>query len=226
MSLLVTGSPQFETQDDQGRGNGVSAIPQWQYEVSTESLPANSLDFSALGIDPILSNTIAKIRSIFVSVHASNSPQILSTTILHDFTCFILHRLLSLRPSTSLASDTGHANISECVGAAMAIYMFIAHGPTYYSHAAILNSLLLQVRYNLEFLSTSGVPEPLILWVLSVGAVAAAGTDEILWFRERVSTLCTKLDLRCWEDFQEYLNRVLEPKPENLFQQLWREIVT
>ena len=93
--MLVTGSPQFDTQNNFGEGDGVCAIQQWQWQFSMENTNLYLLDFDVLGLDPILGNTVNRLRPI---LQMAEDPTVLSTTDLHDLTCFILRRLLSLPP--------------------------------------------------------------------------------------------------------------------------------
>ena len=228
VALLVTGSPQFEAQDDNGTGTGVSTIPQWRYEFPVEHHDADLLDLDSLGIDPVLSSVIMRARFIFGAFHLSERPQSLSNTVLHDLTCYTLHRLLNLHPFASLDSALGCANISECLRISISMYMLIVHGPIYYSHAAILFSLLLKLKNNIESPAFADASESLILWILSVGSVAATGTYESNWFREQAAALCKKLNVRRWADLENHLKRTLwlESKSAALFQQMWEDMIT
>lgn len=224
--MLVTGSPQFEAQDNFGGGNGVCAIHQWQCSFSMESSGSNLLDLDALCLDPVLKNILIRLRSIFGQCKMSGDKVTLSTTDLHDLTCFILHRLLHLPHFTSV--DSQSATTSECLRYGAAIYMFLIHGPTYYSHANILNSLVLQLKHHLDSLiSSDGSQESLLLWVLSVGNVASIGTNERPWFRGQAAAVSAALGIRCWEDVEVHLKRVLwlESRCRLLFKQTWEDIV-
>ena len=226
MSLLVTGSPQFEAQDEYGTGNGVWSIQQWQSNLPVEQPSPELLVFGELGLDPILEHTITAVQSIFSARRSSNNPGELSTTDLHDLTCFFLHRLLGLHPFTG--DDSRSAHTSECLRYGVSIYMFLVHGPTYYSHASILHSLLLQLKLHLESLITSKPQNAFLLWLLSVGAVAATETNESKWFRERVTALSTEMGIQYWEDFKAHMERILwfKARAQVLFQQMWEEIIT
>lgn len=222
--MLVTGVPQFGTQNDFGEGDGVSAIPQWQCQFPMVNQNPNLLDIDTLGLDPILRNTFNRLRSVFCGFQASENPVILSTTDLHDLTCFILHRLLSM-PNL----DAPLPNISECLRYGVSLYMFITHGPTYYSHVCILNTLVLQLEYHLcSLLSFVEGQESLVVWLLSVGAVASIGTSESKWFRERAAKVSTALGIQYWDHVETHLKKVLwlERTNEDLFQQIWEEIMT
>lgn len=223
MSLLVTGSPQFETQDDFGRGDGICALQQWQSQFLIKDKDLNLLDFDALGFDPDVGNIVNRLRSLFDD-STSHGPVILSATDLHDLTCFALHRLLSLPPFT----DAQSSNTSECLRHAVAAYMFIVHGATYYSHVHILNALITQLQFHLESLLSSGeCQDSLLLWYVSVGTVASTGTNESHWFRRKAIALSVALGLQCWDDVETHLKRVLwfEARSQVLFQRVWEGIL-
>ncbi|KAG0651509.1 hypothetical protein D0Z07_1534 [Hyphodiscus hymeniophilus] len=222
VSLLVTCLPQFEAQDDSGAGDGVSTIQEWQLELPLDQ-DASFLDLSGLGIDPVVERTLTRLRCIF-GERSSKHPGLMSTTDFHDLTCFILHRLLNLHPPTSV--DPFSANTSECLRFGITIHMLTAHGPTYYSHANFLRSLLLQFKHHLEHLDLLDAPDSFMLWSFSIAAVAAIGMNELHWFREQLSALFARLNLRYWEDFKTHLKKVLwlEARSEIWFQQLWEEI--
>ncbi|PMD59819.1 uncharacterized protein K444DRAFT_401091 [Hyaloscypha bicolor E] len=220
VSLLVSGSPQFETQDDFGEGNGICAIQQWQRPFSSECNDPNLLDFDALGLDPALCNIVNRLRCILHDL------AILSVTDLHDLTCFTLHRLMSLPPHTGVESQS--PNISECLQYSISAYMLILQGATYYSHAHILNALVIQFQPHLGPLSSIGeCQDSLLLWLLSVGAVASTGTNENYWFRGEAAAVSAALDIQCWGDVEAHLKRILwhETRSRDVFQQIWKEIL-
>jgi hypothetical protein len=218
--LLVTGSPQFETQDDFGRGNGICALQQWQFPISIEDENQSLLDFDTLSLDPIVGNIANRLRSIL------HSPTTISATDLHDLTCFILHRLLSLPPLASVDSPSSYT--SECMRYAISAYMFIIHGPTYYSHLHVLNTLIIQLKFHLSLmLSLGGCQDSLLLWFLSVGVIASTGTNESRWFRIEARTVAETLGVQRWEDIEVHLRRILwlETRSRVLFQETLKEIL-
>jgi hypothetical protein len=220
VSLLVTGSPQFKTQDDLGGGNGISAIQQWQRPFSSETKQQNLLDFNNLGFDPALCNIVNRLRSVL------HDPEILSVTHLHDLTCFTLHRLMSLPPLRGVESPS--QSLSECLRLAVSAYLFILQGPTYYSHAHILNALAIKLASHLSPLSPLvECQDSLLLWLISVGAVALADMKETNWFRVQAAAVSAALDIQCWNAIETHLKRViwLETRSQPIFQQVWEEIL-
>jgi hypothetical protein len=222
---LITGSPQFDTQDDSGRGDGVSTIQQWRRQVSKGHSESDLLDFDLVDIDPILANTVTRLRAVLGADRSSNGSVILSTTDLHDLTSFILHRLLSLPPFTNL--DPQSISSSEGLRYGVLIYMLIIHGPTYYSHANILSALVLHLKYHLgQLLSSVGRHDFLPIWLLSVGALASLGTDEEPWFRGRCVEVSIPLGACRWDVIETYLKRVLWVQSSvPAFQHMWEDII-
>ena len=95
--MLVKGSPQFETQDDFGRGDGISSIPQWHYSSNPFQQKPDMLNLDGFDLDPELQNILNRLRDISRQprmTDSSNIPTILSPSDLHDLTCFVLHKLL------------------------------------------------------------------------------------------------------------------------------------
>jgi hypothetical protein len=226
--MLVIGSPQFETQDDFGQGDGVYAIPRWTCDLDQIHLDPGLIDLSDL--DLTVRNIFVRLRGIFSQSKAPDMLEmstVLSTTDLHDLTLFALHRLLCLPPFANI--DHRSAALSESMRYGASIYMFIVHGPTYYSHAVILNSLLVQLRYHLgPLISSDSLHHSLLLWLLSVGNVASVGTNESDWFRGQATGVSAVLGIRCWEDVEVHLKRVLylQPGCRVLFQQIWETAIT
>ena len=205
------GSPQFETQDDLGLGCGISTIPQWYSQSAQSAEVFNFSDLFKCDLDSPLTDIIDRLRMIF---HIPDSLSI-STTDLHDLTCFVLHRLLLLSPSTN--------SMSECLRFATCVYMFIIHGPTYYYHAVILKSLILKLKIRLEFLPPSETSNALSIWLLFVGMTGAIGTEHHNWFVEKLRVVAIKRSLRSWDDVEPLLQTILWMKttPGSLFQQAW-----
>ncbi|KAM0273230.1 hypothetical protein ACHAQH_008366 [Verticillium albo-atrum] len=145
-SMLIMGHPQFDTQNDVGIGDGIPPIPEWQMESAT--LGDHLIDLSSYEIDDAVSNVINRLRNVFQK--AQHAP--FSTTRLHDLTCFVVHRLLLSKPDPSEASSSP---LNECIRYATILYMFIIQGPTYYSHAVIMNEVIAGLIENYDRLGSS-----------------------------------------------------------------------
>ncbi|KAF8853142.1 hypothetical protein BDZ45DRAFT_598946 [Acephala macrosclerotiorum] len=219
VSMLVTGSPQFQTQDDSGFGSGVGPILQWQLASTNPAPRENSL--GDLDLDPVMSNILTRLRNIFHDPRLSQ----LTNTELHDLTCFVVHRLLLLPPFSP--ADPKRSATSECLRFALALYTLIVHGTTYYSHADLANRIMAQLETSFKALAwTDFVPDSLSLWVLSVRMEASNGTGDDQWFIDQACTATVALSLHKWEDVLIRLKSILWIRPQGeLFRQRWEEVL-
>lgn len=218
--MLVIGSPQFETQDDFGNGDGIAPIDQWQTAVPPSLQFSDSSSRSDLGIDPALGDIVARLRIILEpSGDTSDNPTSLSTSDLHDLTCFVLHRLL--RPHTA------HNDWSEALGLALSLYMFIMHGPTYYSHLGILYKLVHQLQHHIQALAIISCYDDLVLWCLTVGMLASMGTDNHTRWASQALGLSKTLGLCCWDDIERRLQIILpvDATSRSIFRTVWKPLI-
>lgn len=215
VSMLVTGSPQFGVQDDFGNGDGIAPIDLWLPALKTEHKPDIPgltdfhIDFSLRDI---------QIRLGVILNPTVSSGAYISTNDLHDLTCYVLHKLL-------LPFPTELTSISESFRYALATYMFIIHGPTYYSHAAILHNIVLQLRYHLQAAITSNKKDSsLLIWCLSVGMSASIGTDANDWFMTHATTLARSEGLETWESVESCLQSILaiDAQSKAIFHTAWQ----
>jgi hypothetical protein len=226
--MLVMESPQFQTQYDNGSGHGISKTPQWELISLQEVQTQDPLYLSTLDVDPEIQRTLTSLRIFFGkcgSAQGSTSARLdtrLDTTDLHDLACFILHKLLATHsfqvPTTS---------ISECIRFASSIYMLVIHGPTYYSHAAILRKLVLKLQYYMQRLTLpAATHRSLQIWLFSIGIVASLGTPEYAWFAKQTAALSTSLNPRSWQSVKPLLKNVLwiDNGYEILFRQAWEQV--
>ena len=190
--MLIMGFPQFETQDDLGTGKGIPPTPEWQWDPTD---PADNLPQPrTLGIDCAVSNAFARLRNIGLRTRRTQLPNIR----LHDLTSFVIHRLLPTPLELSSAPSTP---ITECIRNAIILYMFILNGPTYYSHAVILDTVVRRFVGNLEDLGTiSRMRNTLGVWFISIGMVASAGSPHYQWFAEKAQALVESLELTAGDD--------------------------
>lgn len=213
--MLIMGCPQFETQDDIGIGDGIPPIPEWQLD----PIPFDdSLKLRNLIVDKVVWNVFIRLRNVFQ--RARQIP--FSNTQLHDLTCFVVHRLLLSTPSIS---DPLSSPMAECLRYGIILYMFIIHGPTYYSHAFILDTMVTRLTERLKQLDST--PNAFDVWLLSVGMVAASGTGNYQCFMERSSSLASSLHLSDWSDVLSCVKSILwleTLQGEHLFGPHWQPI--
>ncbi len=223
--MLVMGAPQFQTQDDFGSSHKIAPIPQWGSisRLGDQDSLLNKLNH--LNLDPEIEDTLARLRIIscrYTFTKLQSTGTCLNTTDLHDLACFVLHKLLPFSSGGSILP-----NISDCIRYAISAYMFIIHGPTYYSHLGILNKLIIQLKYHLESMISPPISYfELSVWFFSIGMVASIGTKEYEWFVARATEMSVLADLHCWEDVEPLLESVLwiENGCVIMFRQAWTEI--
>jgi hypothetical protein len=201
--MLIMGSPQFNTQDDSGNGDGIPPVPEWQLDpTASHELPELIMD-----VDHEVSNVFIRLRNIF----QRNENMKIPNTQLHDLTSFVIHRLL-LPPD---APKAPLSPASECIRCAIILYMLVIQGPTYYSHASISNTIVIDFMENLNRLDTTPrVYCSLDIWLIAIGLVASTGTAHYRSFLERASNISRSLQLI---DAEDVLNRIKSI--------LWLEII-
>ncbi|KAK4195978.1 hypothetical protein QBC40DRAFT_210408 [Triangularia verruculosa] len=218
VSLLVMGHPQFDTQDDVGIGDGIPPIPEWQLDS-----PIVDDKLSTLSIDLPVKNVLIRLRRVFQRTQ-SGAP--FPNTRLHDLTCFVVHRLLSSAPNHT--TDPPASPISECLRYGIVLYMFIIQGPTYFSHAVIMNTLVASFVQHLEQLESSAHRD-INIWLAAVGLVASTGTPHYQWFVERaqrvVATTTTTSQPQSWVNTLACIKNVLWlerlPHRDDIFRPHW-----
>jgi hypothetical protein len=217
--MLVMGHPQFETQDDLGIGHGIPPISEWQLEFDATQDDAAKL--TSTEVDYEVRNVFFRLRNIFKRADRVPFP----TTQLHDLTCFVVHRLLLIIPN---AEKSHLSPITECVRYGIILYMFIIHGPTYYSHAVILNTMIIRFMQQLKFLDpTIGKDDLLDVWLVAVGMVSSTGTAHHHWFVQRAKVVAESVPLRDWDEALVRIKRILwleTPQGEDIFRPHWDTI--
>jgi hypothetical protein len=200
--MLVMGQPQFETQDDVGIGHGIPPIPEWQLDPAAPDVD-DPCGLNLEDIDYPVRNVLNRLRSVF---HLAKM-QPLPPTRFHDLTCFVVHRLLLTAPdsSTSSLSPT-----TECLRYAIILYMFTIQGPTYYSHAVILNTMVAKLSTHLDRLDSKPRERgTLDVWLCTIGMVAATVTTHYQRFVDRTRAVADVMELRRWDDVLSCIRSVL-----------------
>ena len=97
--MIVMQAPQFPAQGDSEADDGIAPIPLW-YQAGSHinTLAPTMLDTPVL--DPEVADVLCRLHNLFDS-----SQYKLSSTDLHDLTCYVVHKLLLWKPShTKLVS--------------------------------------------------------------------------------------------------------------------------
>lgn len=215
--MLIMRQPQFEAQDDFGRGNGlIPPIPEWQSSLVTASEEVWYLREDHCDLH--IMNVFIRLRNVF---HEANTVP-LAPSRLHDLASFVIHRLLAATPGVHTTPSTPY---SESIRYAIISYMFIIQGPTYYPHDAMLQDIMTQYIASLDKLDSSfHVHDALDVWLQAIGLVATAGTTDYQWFCNRRETITRSLALNTWEEVFLRIKRVLWldfPNGEPIFRTHW-----
>lgn len=185
--MLVMGHPQFKTQDDIGVGDGIPPIPEWQIEATSSDNSSERLIDMEVSDDVM--NVLNRLRNVFERANRVS----FTNTQLHDLTCYVVHRLLLSIPD---AQKSNLSPMTESIRYTILLYLFIVQGPTYYSHAVMLNSLVARLIQSLQQLqSTLHKNGPLDVWFTLIGMVASAGTTHYLWFSQKARELVDTLHI-------------------------------
>jgi hypothetical protein len=216
--MVVTQSPQFTTQDDCSSEDGIAPIPQW-HEASMHDRTPTILSTPLL--DPDIEDVFSRLHSLFDS-----SQYTLSSTDLHDLTCYVVHRLLHWSPQPQPHDLPRDLSTSGIVRYGIILYMLIIQGPTYFSHARLQYAIALKLQAQMEhtWLKMLCNHGSLALWLLSVGMVASEGTPEEQWFIEQTRVAAMALSLNFPDEFELRLREIIwlgSPIAASLFQQKW-----
>ncbi len=217
--MLITGHPQFETQNDAGLGHGIPPIPEWQLGSTArhDHLPGlNNVD-----VDDEVWNVFVRLRNVFQ--RAQTIP--FSSSQLHDLTCFVIHRLLISTPDPTNQPSP----LTEYVRYATILYMFIIQGPTYFSHAVIFNQILDRFMERFEHLQPAHAgDDSLEVWFLAVGMVASVHTPHYRRLSEKAAATVARKQLGTWADVLVLIKTVLwlaTEQAEAVFRPHWDAVL-
>lgn len=217
--MLIMRQPQFETQDDFGTGSGIPPIPEWQLDPLATHEDLWYLDEEHC--TPMTRIVFMRLKSVFQHANSSSLPP----TRLHDLASFVIHRLLSNGPNPQAVQPPP---CSECIRYALVSYMFIIQGPTYYSHAVILQDIMTRLIFQLEQLEANHrAYDALHVWLYAIGLVASTGTADYTWFSNRAGTIAASMSLTGWEDVLSQIKNVMwldVPHGEAMFRSHWDEV--
>jgi len=221
VSMLVNGHPQFETQDDAGIGDGIPPIAEWQ--LGWDDFDDNLYELEGLKVDHAVKNVFTRLRTVFQRARRIPLP---TTNCLHDLTCFVVHRLLLTAPD---AETNRSSPVTECIRYAIILFMLICQGPTYYSHAVFMESIVVRFMDYLGQLElTTDQLDSLHVWLVSVGMVASTGTPQYHSFVEGARSLATSLQLHDWDEIFVHIKRVLwldSHGAQELFRSYWDPVL-
>lgn len=223
--MVVMQTPQFPAQDEAGPGDGIAPIPLWYQANSNINAPI-PLVLDTPSIDPGIADILYRLHNLFDS-----SCSKLSTTDLHDLTCYALHKLLLWEPRLHVDCTLCDLTASGMIRHATVLYLLIIHGPTYFSHARLqyATALKLQAQMEYNWLNMLFNHSALTLWLLSVGMVASDGLPEGQWFISQAYKAAEALNLWTWDEVVVPLRGIVwldSTSAVPLFQQKWQEAWT
>lgn len=208
--MLILGVPQYNTQDDDGTGDGIGPIAEWSITRSIDPTAVSEQD-----VRPNTWNVFARLYGIF---HRANHTP-LPLLRLHDLTCFVVHRLLS-----PTALEPPFSTISDCIRCTTILYVLILQGPIYYSHAEILYKTTARLLMQLQSRVPSQMSAPLNFWLVAVGLVASHNTPSYGPIQNMVRSLSRASGLQSWKEASPFVKSVLwleAPHTEYVFQSHW-----
>lgn len=215
-------TPQFLAQDGLGPVDGIAPIPRW-YQASSDINGSSSTVLHTPLLDPVIADVLCRLHNLFDS-----SQYKLSSTELHDLTCYVIHKLLLWEPLIKTDRVMCDLTASGTVRHATVLYLLIIHGPTYFSHARLQYATVLKLQAQMEYswLNMLFNHGALTLWLLSVGMVASDGIPEGQWFTSQAHKAAEALNLRTWDHIVVRVRGIVwldSTAAEPLFQQKWQE---
>ncbi|KAI9658306.1 MAG: hypothetical protein M1821_002439 [Bathelium mastoideum] len=141
-----------------------------------------------------------------------------------SFLCASMQRIVSL-PSPQLEEPDCY-HFTEACRSAMIVHVFsqwCGHQP---DPSIIVSAAQHNLKTHLKQVLFPGVTNPLLLWLLSAGAVAALGAPERAWFVGHLAAMVDELEIRSWEQMRGRLKRVIwhEHQDEGSHNLVWQEV--
>jgi hypothetical protein len=167
--------------------------------------------------------------SHLVPKHSAYSTASTSLAVLTRI-CTILSHLQSIAPTAPLPTSTDSQTLmTESTRLALLLHIFIpwrGHPP---DGTLTVNHILHQLIATLKLLLSESTPKfdrVLMLWVLSVGGVAADGSPERRWFVSHLVDLTEDLGIQCWKEMKGNISSVVwhEILCEHVHRRFWEEV--
>ncbi|KAH7066290.1 hypothetical protein BKA63DRAFT_159289 [Paraphoma chrysanthemicola] len=206
VSMIVQQSPQFATRDDLTGREGIAPPSQW-HEITMRSSRATSPLYGALELSPIIDDILTRLRFLFHKPSGFD----LTTTDFHDLTCFVLHTLLDDAVQPLNDTESQSSLDSEMIRYAIALFLLVVHGPTYFSHARLQYTTTLKLRALIDQwrLVPQSTHDSLWIWLLSVGMAASSGTPEYAYFTAHAHEVATIAGIHAWETVVAHHKHIL-----------------
>ncbi|KAI9812198.1 MAG: hypothetical protein M1827_004864 [Pycnora praestabilis] len=207
--------------------SSTSKYPEQLQDSSMASRDNGKDEFESFGISKDTSDTLSEIRCLNQRppLSADSSPAQEALSVLGRL-CSILQRLL--RPQQSSLNSPSVAALSKSCHFAATLYILFPLCGYFPDPTLMVNALVHRLKDSLGSVDTSDAARnPLLLWLLSVGGVAACRLPEHGWFIGHLVVLIGDLDIRSWWHMRGYLTRFVwhDVFCEDPFQILWEQIV-
>ncbi|KAM3085842.1 hypothetical protein ACMFMG_002900 [Clarireedia jacksonii] len=161
----------------------------------------------------------------------SSYPTASTSLVILTRICTILSHLLSLARIAPLpASADSQSLMAEATRLAILLHIFIPWRGLPPDVTLTINHILHQLIANLRLLLSESSPafdRVLMLWVLSVGGVAADGVPERGWFVSHLADQTNDLGIQSWKEMKGNISSVVwhETLCEDVHRRLWEEVV-
>ncbi|KAL9066788.1 MAG: hypothetical protein Q9157_007027, partial [Trypethelium eluteriae] len=141
-----------------------------------------------------------------------------------SFLCSSMQRIVSLPPPQSEDVDVYH--VTEACRSAMVVHVFsqwCGHQP---DPSIMVSAAQHNLKSHLKQLLGPGANNPLFLWLLSAGAVAAVGAPERAWFVGHLAAIVDDLGIQSWVEIRDQLKRVIwhEHQDEDSHKRVWEDL--
>lgn len=199
--------------------------PQWYLESLPFVEQRQYLDLETCGVAPDFAAVMKDVRLLaqcYQTADDTDSAEHYLSVL--SFLCSSMQRMVSLPPPQVEEVDDYY--ITEACRSAMIVHVFsqwCGHQP---NPSIMVSAAQHNLKTHLKYLLRPGVVNPLFLWLLSAGAVAAVGAPERAWFVGHLAAMTDELGIENWEELRDRLKRVIwhEHQDEGPHKLVWEDV--
>jgi hypothetical protein len=187
-----------------------------------------SKDFRKFGVEKAYSNILLEVDDLSQRFseqlnYASARDGLSVVSQMSD----LLQRLLRLAPAA--LDEPLVASVSESCRYAAALHVLYPLSGHYPDPTLMVRSLIYKLKFSLGplLVQSEGAKHPLLLWILTVGAVSSLNTPEREWFVGHLVVVAADLDISTWGEMRNQLTTVIWHAIfcDNSFHGVWEEMV-
>ena len=199
--------------------------PQWYLESLPLVKQRRYLDLEACGVAPEFAAVMEDVRLLAQCYQTADDTESAEHYLsVLSFLCSSMQRMVSLPPPQVEEVDSYY--ITEACRSAMMVHVFsqwCGHQP---NPSIMVSSAQHTLKTNLKYLLCPGTVNPLLLWLLSTGAVAAVGAPERAWYVGHLAAMTIELEIQNWEDLRDRLKQVIwhERQDEGTHKMVWDDL--